>query len=62
MCQYLKLATFKPYREKKVHKMPLKMASFDKKIAIAGIFLEKEKIWRESGIKTKRFCRYTLQI
>lgn len=30
--------------------MPLIMASFDKKkIAIAGIFLEKEKIWTESG-------------
>lgn len=42
--------------------MPLKMASFDKKIAIAGIFLEKEKIWRESGITTKIVCRYTLKI
>lgn len=48
-----------PTEKKKVHKMPLKMASFDKKIAIAGIFLEKEKIWRESGITTKIVCRYT---
>lgn len=62
MCQYLKLATFEPYREKKVHKMPLKMASFDQKIALARIFLEKEKIGRESGITTKIVCRYTLQI